>query len=108
MTRVGRLLRRFSIDELPQLFNVLMGQMSIVGPRPEQIELVERYRPEHRFRLQVKPGMTGPMQVYGRGALTFQERLAVELDYVDNISVARDLAILARTIPTVLRGTGAY
>ena len=108
VTSVGRLLRRFSIDELPQLVNVLRGDMSIVGPRPEQVELVERYRPEHRFRLSVKPGMTGPMQVYGRGDLAFPERLAVELDYVDNLSVARDLAILARTIPTVLRGTGAY
>ena len=65
---VGRLLRRFSFDELPQLVNVLRGQMSIVGPRPEQVELVERYAPEHRFRLEVKPGMTGPMRVFGRGA----------------------------------------
>jgi lipopolysaccharide/colanic/teichoic acid biosynthesis glycosyltransferase len=82
--------------------------MSIVGPRPEQVELVERYRPEHMFRLQVKPGMTGPMQVFGRGELTFAERLAVELDYVENLSLARDLRILAQTIPAVLRGTGAY
>ncbi len=73
--------------------------MSIVGPRPEQIELVERYRPEHRFRLDVKPGMTGPMQVFGRGELTFSERLAVELDYVENLSLARDLRILLQTIP---------
>lgn len=108
VTRVGRLLRRLSLDELPQLFNVLMGQMSIVGPRPEQIELVERYRPEHRFRLQVKPGMTGPMQVFGRGELTFAERLAVELDYVENISFTRDLRILFHTVPALLRGTGAY
>ena len=108
ITRVGRFLRRLSIDELPQLVNVLRGDMSIVGPRPEQIELVERYRPEHRFRLQVKPGMTGPMQVFGRGELTFAERLAVELDYVENLSLARDLRILAQTLPVVLRGTGAY
>jgi exopolysaccharide biosynthesis polyprenyl glycosylphosphotransferase len=108
ITRVGRLLRRFSIDELPQLVNVFLGDMSIVGPRPEQIELVERYRPEHRFRLQVKPGMTGPMQVFGRGELTFAERLAVELDYVENLSLARDLRILAQTFPVVLRGTGAF
>jgi lipopolysaccharide/colanic/teichoic acid biosynthesis glycosyltransferase len=85
ITRVGRVLRRLSVDELPQLINVVRGDMSIVGPRPEQIELVERYRPEHRFRLQVKPGMTGPMQVFGRGEL-----------------------ILAQTFPVVLRGTGAY
>ena len=108
ITRVGRFLRRLSIDELPQLVNVVRGDMSIVGPRPEQIELVERYRPEHRFRLQVKPGMTGPMQVFGRGELTFAERLAVELDYVENLSLARDLRILAQTFPVVLRGTGAY
>jgi exopolysaccharide biosynthesis polyprenyl glycosylphosphotransferase len=108
VTRVGRVLRRLSLDELPQLINVLKGEMSIVGPRPEQIELVERYRPEHRFRLQVKPGMTGPMQVFGRGELTFAERLAVELDYVENLSLARDLRILTQTFPVVLRGTGAY
>jgi exopolysaccharide biosynthesis polyprenyl glycosylphosphotransferase len=108
VTRVGRFLRRFSLDELPQLVNVLRGQMSIVGPRPEQIEVVHRYRPEHRFRLDVKPGMTGPMQVYGRGDLTFSERLAVELDYVENPSLGRDLRILMQTIPAAMRGRGAY
>jgi lipopolysaccharide/colanic/teichoic acid biosynthesis glycosyltransferase len=108
VTRVGRLLRRFSLDELPQLINVLLGDMSIVGPRPEQVELVDRYRPEHRFRLQVKPGMTGPMQVYGRGDLDFGERLAVEFDYVENLSLARDLRILVQTLPVVMRGSGAY
>jgi exopolysaccharide biosynthesis polyprenyl glycosylphosphotransferase len=108
VTRVGRLLRRFSLDELPQLVNVLGGQMSIVGPRPEQIELVTRYQPEHRFRLDVKPGVTGPMQIYGRGDLTFPERLAVELDYVENLSLARDIRILFQTLPVVLRGNGAY
>jgi exopolysaccharide biosynthesis polyprenyl glycosylphosphotransferase len=108
VTRMGRILRRFSIDELPQLINVLRGEMSIVGPRPEMMQLVERYRPEHYFRLAVKPGMTGPMQVYGRGALDFQERLAVELDYVENLSLIRDLRILAATVPALIRGTGAY
>jgi exopolysaccharide biosynthesis polyprenyl glycosylphosphotransferase len=108
VTRVGRFLRRFSLDEVPQLVNVLRGEMSIVGPRPEEIDLVRRYAPEHRFRLNVKPGITGPMQVYGRGELSFPERLAVELDYVENLSLGRDLTILARTLPAVLRGTGAY
>jgi exopolysaccharide biosynthesis polyprenyl glycosylphosphotransferase len=108
VTRVGRLLRRFSLDELPQLINVLRGDMSIVGPRPEQVELVERYGPEHRFRLDVKPGMTGPMQVYGRGDLDFTERLAVEFDYVDNLSLGRDIRILFQTLPVALRGNGAY
>jgi len=108
ITRVGRYLRRISVDELPQLVNVLRGEMSIVGPRPEQVELVQRYRPEHRFRLNVRPGMTGPMQVFGRGELTFAERLAVELDYVENLSLSRDLRILFQTFPVVARGTGAF
>jgi exopolysaccharide biosynthesis polyprenyl glycosylphosphotransferase len=108
VTRVGRFLRRLSLDELPQLWNVLRGDMSIVGPRPEELALVARYQPEHRFRLQVKPGMTGPMQVSGRGELAFAERLAVELDYVERVSLARDLWILLRTLPALSRGTGAY
>ena len=108
VTRVGRLLRRMSIDELPQLINVLRGEMSIVGPRPEQLDLVGHYAPEHQFRLQVKPGITGPMQIYGRGKLTFEERLSVEREYVENLSVGRDIRILALTIAPVIRGTGAF
>jgi exopolysaccharide biosynthesis polyprenyl glycosylphosphotransferase len=108
VTRVGRVLRRTSIDELPQLINVLRGDMSIVGPRPEQLDLVERYAPEHQFRLQVKPGITGPMQVYGRGELTFDERLAVEREYVENLSLARDVRIVLMTLPAVLGKRGAY
>jgi lipopolysaccharide/colanic/teichoic acid biosynthesis glycosyltransferase len=108
VTRFGRFLRRTSLDELPQLVNVLRGEMSLVGPRPEQVELVRRYRPEHRFRLAVKPGLTGPMQVFGRGALSFEERLAVERDYIENLSISRDLRILALTVPSVLAGNGAY
>jgi exopolysaccharide biosynthesis polyprenyl glycosylphosphotransferase len=108
VTRVGRVLRRLSLDELPQIWNLLRGDMSLVGPRPEQLELVERYSPEHRFRLDVKPGLTGPMQVHGRGELTFEERLAVELDYVENLSIGRDLRILALTPVCVIRGTGAF
>jgi lipopolysaccharide/colanic/teichoic acid biosynthesis glycosyltransferase len=108
VTRVGRLLRRTSIDELPQLVNVLRGEMSIVGPRPEQLDLVERYAPEHQFRLQVKPGITGPMQVYGRGELTFDERLAVEREYVENLSLTRDIRIVLMTLPAVFGRRGAY
>ena len=108
VTRFGRRLRRYSLDELPQLFNVLKGDMSLVGPRPEELQLVERYGPEHRFRLEVKPGMTGPMQVCGRGELTFAERLAVEHDYIEHMSITRDLRILLLTIPVGLRGTGAF
>jgi lipopolysaccharide/colanic/teichoic acid biosynthesis glycosyltransferase len=108
VTRVGRVLRRLSLDELPQVWNLLRGDMSLVGPRPEQLELVDRYGPEHRFRLEVKPGLTGPMQIHGRGELTFEERLAVELDYVENLSIGRDLRILALTPVSVIRGTGAF
>jgi exopolysaccharide biosynthesis polyprenyl glycosylphosphotransferase len=108
VTRVGRLLRRTSIDELPQLINVLRGEMSIVGPRPEQLDLVDRYAPEHQFRLQIKPGITGPMQVYGRGELTFDELLAVEREYVENLSLARDLRILVMTLPAVFGRRGAF
>ena len=107
-TWVGRFLRRWSLDELPQLWNVLVGEMSLVGPRPEQVELVERYAPEHRFRLAMKPGMTGPMQVFGRGALGFEERLAVERDYIEQFSLSRDLRIIALTLAAVVRGDGAY
>jgi lipopolysaccharide/colanic/teichoic acid biosynthesis glycosyltransferase len=108
VTRVGRALRRTSIDELPQLLNVLRGEMSIVGPRPEQFDLVERYAVQHQFRLHVKPGITGPMQVYGRGELTFDERLAVEREYVENLSLARDARILLMTLPAVFGKRGAY
>lgn len=108
VTRVGRFLRRFSLDELPQLWNVLKGEMSLVGPRPEELTLVERYRPEHTFRLAVKPGVTGPMQVFGRGELSFEERLAVDIDYVENVSLARDFKVLAATVPSIVRGTGAF
>ena len=108
VTPHGRFLRRTSLDELPQLLNVLRGDMSIVGPRPEQLDLVQRYAAEHRFRLAVKPGLTGPMQVYGRGELTFDERLAVEREYVENLSLRRDLRIMLLTIATVFRGRGAF
>lgn len=108
VTRFGRFLRRSSLDELPQLINVLKGDMSIVGPRPEQVELVDCYSEEQRFRLEVKPGITGPMQVYGRGELHFDERLAVERDYIENLSLQRDVRILLLTISTVVRGRGAY
>jgi exopolysaccharide biosynthesis polyprenyl glycosylphosphotransferase len=108
VTKVGRYLRRTSLDELPQLFNVLRGDMSLVGPRPEELWLVERYGETQRFRLQMRPGLTGPMQVHGRGELNFQERLAVEREYVENYSIRKDLKILLRTIWTIWRGPGAY
>lgn len=108
VTGVGRFLRRTSLDELPQLLNVFKGEMSLVGPRPEQVELVERYTPEQRFRLTVKPGLTGPMQVYGRGELSFDERLALERDYIENFSLRRDIHLLALTIPVAVSKRGAF
>src|SRR5262249_1916287 len=107
-TRIGRLLRRLSPAELPQPWNVLPGQMSLVGPRPEQVELVARYDPDQKFRLSVKPGMTGPMQVFGRGDLTLEERLAVERDYIENLALGRDLRLLALTIAPLVHGRGAW
>jgi exopolysaccharide biosynthesis polyprenyl glycosylphosphotransferase len=108
VTRAGRMLRRFSFDELPQFVNVLHGEMSLVGPRPEEERVVALYDERQRIRLAVKPGMTGPMQVYGRADLTFEERLAMERDYLDNISVAGDLAILLRTPAAIVRGEGSH
>jgi exopolysaccharide biosynthesis polyprenyl glycosylphosphotransferase len=108
VTRAGRLLRRTSGDELPQLINVLRGDMSLVGPRPEEEAVVALYDERQRVRLAVKPGLTGPMQVYGRGDLTFEERLAMERDYLDNLSLTGDLAILLRTPRAIVRGEGAY
>jgi lipopolysaccharide/colanic/teichoic acid biosynthesis glycosyltransferase len=82
--------------------------MSLVGPRPEEAALVERYTDDQRRRLAVKPGLTGPMQVNGRGDLPFEARLALELDYIEHFSLRRDIAILLQTIPAVIRGNGAY
>ncbi|MEK6276645.1 MAG: sugar transferase [Actinomycetota bacterium] len=107
-TRVGRVLRRLSLDELPQLINVLLGHMSMVGPRPEEEAVVRLYDERQRMRLAVKPGITGPMQVYGRGDLSFEERLALERDYLDHLSIAGDLKILLRTPVAIARGNGAY
>ncbi|HET7417597.1 MAG TPA: sugar transferase [Solirubrobacterales bacterium] len=108
VTRSGRWLRRTSVDELPQLWNVLRGEMSLVGPRPEEERVVALYDERQSGRLAVKPGMTGPMQVYGRSDLTFEERLAMERDYLDNLSLLTDLAILLRTPRAMVRGEGAY
>jgi lipopolysaccharide/colanic/teichoic acid biosynthesis glycosyltransferase/GT2 family glycosyltransferase len=108
VTRVGRFLRRWSLDELPQLVNIIRGEMSLVGPRPEEAALVARYNDDQRRRLSVKPGLTGPMQVNGRGDLPFEQRLALELDYIEHYSLRRDLRLLLRTIPAVMKGEGAY
>jgi lipopolysaccharide/colanic/teichoic acid biosynthesis glycosyltransferase len=107
VTSIGHFLRRSSLDELPQFWNVLKGEMSLVGPRPEEARVVAYYNDWHRRRLAIKPGVTGPMQVSGRGDLSLDERVRLELDYIDNYSFWRDLALLARTIPAVLQGDGA-
>jgi lipopolysaccharide/colanic/teichoic acid biosynthesis glycosyltransferase len=108
VTRVGRLLRRTSIDELPQLWNVLKGDMSLVGPRPEETRIVSLYDEEQRARLVMKPGITGPMQIDGRGALGFEDRLEKELEYIERFTLWGDVVILAKTLPAVLRGKGSY
>jgi lipopolysaccharide/colanic/teichoic acid biosynthesis glycosyltransferase len=108
LTRVGRFLRRWSLDELPQLWNVLKGDMSLVGPRPEEERVVAHYNDWHRRRLAVKPGMTGPMQINGRAELPLDERVALELEYIEHYSLGHDLRIIIRTIPAIVNGTGAF
>jgi exopolysaccharide biosynthesis polyprenyl glycosylphosphotransferase len=108
VTRVGRLLRRLSLDELPQLVNVLAGSMSLVGPRPPLPEEVERYHGDVRRRLLVKPGLTGLWQVSGRSDLSWDESVRLDLYYVENWSLGFDFAIIARTVSAVLRRRGAY
>ena len=108
VTKVGKHLRRFSIDELPQLFNVLKGDMSLVGPRPPLPSEVEEYERYIRRRLLVRPGMTGLWQVSGRSSLSWSEAVRLDLYYVDNWSMVTDLAIIARTVKAVVGREGAY
>jgi len=105
ITRAGRILRRLSIDELPQLWNVLRGDMSLIGPRPTLAYQVERYTPRQRRRLEVKPGLTGWAQVHGRASLPWEERIELDVWYVEHRSARVDLAILARTPLVLFRGT---
>jgi exopolysaccharide biosynthesis polyprenyl glycosylphosphotransferase len=107
-TRMGRLLRRFSLDELPQLWNVLIGDMSLIGPRPPIPYEVEQYEEWHKRRLEVTPGMTGLWQVSGRSELQFDEMVMLDLYYVENWSLGLDLKIILLTIPAVVTGRGAY
>ena len=106
ITRVGAVLRRWSLDELPQLLNVAKGDMSVVGPRPTLGYQVDRYTPEQSRRLAVRPGMTGHAQVNGRNALSWAERIAFDIDYVERQSLRMDLSIIARTAATLLSGDG--
>jgi lipopolysaccharide/colanic/teichoic acid biosynthesis glycosyltransferase len=105
ITRVGRILRRLSIDELPQLWNVLRGEMSLIGPRPTLSYQVERYTPRQRRRLEIKPGLTGWAQIHGRTKLTWDERIELDVWYVDNRSAWVDLKILACTPKALFSGT---
>jgi lipopolysaccharide/colanic/teichoic acid biosynthesis glycosyltransferase len=106
LTRIGRFLRATSLDELPQLINVLRGDMSLVGPRPLLVEYLPRYSPEQARRHDVKPGITGLAQVTGRNALSWPEKFALDVFYVDHWSLALDLKILARTVAAVLAQGG--
>ncbi|MEZ4515448.1 MAG: sugar transferase [Chloroflexota bacterium] len=108
LTRVGRFIRRLSLDELPQLYNVLRGEMSLVGPRPPLPEEVEQYKPWHMQRLAVVGGLTGLWQVSGRSDLTFDELCLLDIYYIENWTLGLDLQILLQTIPYVLSAKGAY
>jgi exopolysaccharide production protein ExoY len=108
VTRVGRRLRRFSLDELPQLINVLTGQMSLVGPRPVPAHEGTLFGADWPVVLSVRPGLTGLWAVSGRSDVTYSQRVALEVEYVKGCSIRSDLTIMARTIPWVLEGQGSY
>lgn len=108
VTRIGQFLRKTSLDELPQLFNVLRGEMSLVGPRPPLSYEIEQYQPWHHERLRVLPGLTGLWQVSGRSNVTFDEMVRLDIHYINSWSLLFDLRIILRTIPVVLFGTGGY
>ena len=108
ITHVGRFLRRWSLDELPQLWNVVRGDMSLVGPRPAFLEVAQRYSPEQARRLQMRPGLTGLAQLQGRNLLPWEQRIVLDIAYIDRYSLWLDTKTLWRTIPLLLRGTGVY
>jgi lipopolysaccharide/colanic/teichoic acid biosynthesis glycosyltransferase len=108
ITRLGRILRRTSLDELPQLINVVRGDMSIVGPRPTLPEQISHYTPEQRRRLDARPGITGLAQVRGRASLPWSTRIAMDLEYINDWSLLGDLRIIARTFLVVVRGSDTY
>jgi lipopolysaccharide/colanic/teichoic acid biosynthesis glycosyltransferase len=108
LTRVGRFIRRYSLDELPQLINVLRGEMSLIGPRPNLPSEVEQYQDWMTKRLSVCPGLTGLWQVSGRSDLTFDEMVLLDIYYVENWTMGLDLNILLRSVPAVIQARGAY
>ncbi len=107
ITRVGRFLRRYSLDELPQLWNIMRGEMSLVGPRPHPIDDFERYQVGDLQRLDVSPGLTGLWQVTARGDPSFERSLALDLEYIEKWTLWRDFQILYKTVSVVLQGSGA-
>lgn len=107
ITRIGRFIRKTSLDELPQFWNIVTGEMSLVGPRPPIPYEVELYSQRAMLRLEGKPGLTGPWQVYGRGTVTFDEMIEMDIAYLDNRSIWYDLKLIALTAPAALRGRGA-
>jgi exopolysaccharide biosynthesis polyprenyl glycosylphosphotransferase len=108
VTRVGRWLRKTSLDELPQLLNILKGEMSLVGPRPPIAYELDLYQPWHHERLRVTPGLTGLWQVSGRSNVPFEEMVRLDIQYINNWSLGEDLRIIAKTIPVVVHGAGGY
>jgi exopolysaccharide production protein ExoY len=108
VTRIGKIMRRTSLDELPQLFNVLKGEMSLVGPRPIVVEEIARYQEHFYVYAGSRPGITGLWQVKGRNKTTYAERVAFDVEYLQNWSVRRDVAIMLMTVKRVLEGRGAY
>ena len=108
LTKIGRILRKTSLDELPQLVNVVKGEMSLVGPRPILPDQIDYYGPSFEDYLEMRPGMTGLWQVSGRNRLSFEERVRIDRDYFKNWSLSLDFRILAKTLAVVLRGDGAY
>jgi lipopolysaccharide/colanic/teichoic acid biosynthesis glycosyltransferase len=108
VTRVGRVLRRFSLDELPQLINVLLGQMSIVGPRPLVLDEDRYVTGWGRTRLRLRPGITGAWQALGRNDIPFDEMIRLDYQYVTNWSLLTDVVLLLRTLPTITRAREAY
>lgn len=108
VTRVGQLLRRTSLDELPQLLNVLKGDMSLVGPRPDLVDQLSLYRGKDKKRLLVKPGITGWAAIHGRNTLSIERRMDLDVEYVERFSLRLDLEILLRTVPSVLLSEGVF
>ncbi|WP_368646402.1 sugar transferase [Alkalibacterium putridalgicola] len=108
VTRIGSFIRKYSIDELPQLVNVLTGEMSLIGPRPPLVREVQEYTSYDKKRLNVIPGISGLWQVSGRNSLSFKEMVELDLEYINNLSLMLDITIILKTVVVVIKGTDAY